>query len=241
VQGERHIHDIIRIRSLSFLSWYPCLVDLAHNQEHHMTRTQIAMGAILRGSLFLGAMVTGIAPSHSAELPAGGDRDIMIFVERPADPTGPRHPLQDILGRYESIGIESHRETSGIWYQYLEINGDEGYFTYSDNIIHGSVVNCSFYTAEIQSHGYFYLIDMPSCVREGYSGQGHYSLLVAPDSSFPPRGVFPARADATVTLFFHIDGSVIEMASHRMIRMTKEPLLKALQRVTSNDANMGKN
>jgi hypothetical protein len=164
------------------------------------------------------------------------DRDIVIHVTPPEPISGKWEPLNELLGKYESIGFERYKETSGIFYQYLAIGKNAGRFVYIENLMKEVSLECDFKSNAIQPHTGFYEINMSNCNQKG-----DYSLLVTPQVTLLEKGPFPINADLNVSLLININSSVVEMSSHRMKKMNKSTIVQALEKlhnhVNNNSAN----
>ena len=157
------------------------------------------------------------------------DRDIVIHVTPPEKMQGKWKPLNELLGIYESIGLERYKETSGIFYQYLRIDENIGHYVYIENLMKEISLECEIKSSAIQSHAGFYEIRMSNCNQKG-----DYSLLVTPQVTLMEKGPFPINADLNVSLLIKVNSSVIEMSSHRMQKMDKSTIVQALERLQNH-------
>lgn len=164
------------------------------------------------------------------------DRDIVIHVTPPEPPSGTWKSLNELLGIYESIGLESYKETSGIFYQYVRIGENTGRFVYIENLMKEVSLECDFKSNAIQPHKGFYEIKMSSCNQKG-----DYSLLVTPLVTLLEKGPFPINADLNVSLLININSSVIEVSSHRMKKMNNTTIVQALERLRNHTNNNSAN
>ncbi|MCU7846100.1 MAG: hypothetical protein KZQ93_19870 [Candidatus Thiodiazotropha sp. (ex Monitilora ramsayi)] len=164
------------------------------------------------------------------------NRDIVIHVTPPSPPKGPQHPLKDLLGTYEAIGLERHKETSGIFYQFLNIGEETGRFKYVENLTEGTPLRCTFSTNDIQPYNGFYVIDLNGCNKEG-----EYSLLVTPQITLTHQGPFPINSDLSVSLLVSINSAIIERTTQRMKKINGVTILEALEKERLNEAKRSAN